>query len=561
MLMRWSYVWLREKRMKRFLAEAPRSRQVQREVLFRKLRRNADSRFGREHGFSQIRSVRDFRRQVPVMTYEDYRPYVEQVKRGQIDALFGPGTKLLMFAMTSGTTDKPKYIPVTQDFFDECRIGWNLWGVHAYADHLDLCRKQTMQLSSDWQESFTEGGIPCGNISGLAAETAPAMSRPMFVLPRWLNKIRDPISKRYAALRVAIASRRVGMIVTANPNTLVGLAKLAEVHRESLLRDLHDGTFSSRFEMPDEIRRRLRRTVARPRRRRARQLQGIVERTGHLYPRDFWPELSVLAVWTGGAMAAYLPQVKEYFGDKVFRDHGLSASEGRMTLPLEDNTSAGILEFNAHYFEFIPEEGHGSRDPLVLEASELEVGRNYYLVLTTSSGLYRYDIHDMVRCVGFLGTAPVLEFLNKGTHFSNIAGEKLSEFQVVSAVKSGFSELSIGLDTFTVAPLFGEPAGYVLLTEQELAPSTRRQLAQRIDAHLARLNCEYAERLQSRRLRPLSMERVPAGTWAEIERERTCHHANMEQYKHPCLVGDLRFVERVLNGRQPASRGKALLTR
>ena len=151
----------------------------------------------------------------------------------------------------------------------------------------------------------------------------------------------------------------------------------------------------------------------------------------------------MLAVWTGGSVNVYLSQLPALYGETAIRDHGLSASEGRMTIPLSDGTSAGMLDFYHHYFEFIPVEEHDSARPNILEGHELEVGKDYYIVLTTSGGLYRYDIHDVVRCVGFEGQAPLVEFLNKGKHFCSLTGEKLSEYQVVRAVEASFAELRL----------------------------------------------------------------------------------------------------------------------
>ena len=546
MLLRLGYLSIRRRRITKFLAGADQTRRVQRDLLFSKIRRNAQSSFGQDHGFSKIQSVSDFRRQVPLTEYEYYRDYVERVKQGEVSAMFGPDTKLLMFALTSGTTDKAKYIPITQEFFDEYRHGWNMWGVQTYSDHLDLCMKRSLQVTSDWRQFYTEGGIPCGNISGLAAETAPLVSRPLFVLPRSLMRIADPASKQYMALRLSLHSRRMGMVVTANPSTLVELARLGDARRESLIRDLYNGDLASDIELPRAVRDSLRWRLSRRHRRRARELERIVERTGSLHPRDYWKMLSVVAVWTGGSVGAYLPRIKDYYGDVAFRDHGLSASEGRMTLPFRDGTSAGILDYVSHYFEFIPEEEHGHADATVLEAHELEEGQNYFIVLTTSSGLYRYDIQDLVRCVGFEQTTPVLEFLNKGAYFSSVTGEKLSEFQAVSAVKKGFADLKLPIETFTMAPSWGDPPGYVLLLESGVGGEKKLQLAQYIDSEMARLNCEYANRLETGRLRPLSVQEVPRGTWRAFRENRISRlGGSLEQYKHPCLVNDLQFIEKL----------------
>ena len=546
MLQRLAYVWLRNLRVRRFLTKARSASRVQSAVLMSKVARHADSDFGRDHGFSQIRSVADFRRQVPISGYDYYRPYIDRVKRGDLSAMFGPKTRLLMFALTSGTTNYSKFIPVTEEFFQEYRRGWNMWGVRTYLDHPDLLSKKTIQLSSDWKQFFTEGGTPCGNISGLAAATAPRISNPIFILPRSLIQISHTASKQYAALRLSLPSSRVGIIITANPSTLVEFARVADRRREELIRDIFDGTLSSDLEISDTLRQSLQPHHSRPDRQRARELEEMIETSGKLLPRDFWPNMSVLAVWTGGSVGAYLPRLREYYGETAFRDHGLSASEGRMTVPLQDSTSAGVADFVHHYLEFIPEDEHGTASPTVLGGHELEIGKNYFILLTTSSGLYRYDIQDVVRCVDFEGEAPVLEFLNKGSHISSVTGEKLSEFQVVSAVKDAFAQLAIPMEHFTVAPVFGDPPGYVLLGEKGCGDQVGERLAACVDRRISELNCEYADRLETGRLRPLSVVHIERGAWADYRGKRIAQlGGSLEQYKHPCLVTDLGFVDRM----------------
>ncbi len=528
-----------------FLRETHRSREVQRERLFEKLGRNADSRFGRDHAFSEIRTLDDFRRRVPITDYEYYREYIESVKRGDLGAMFGPGTRVLMFAMTSGTTNRPKFIPVTSQFFAEYRRSWHVWGAANYHGHVDQIHKKTLQLTSNWRQLVTESGIPCGNISGLAAEAAPAVTRRVFVLPREVVRIDDPAAKHYAALRLTLAEPNVGMIITANPSTLIEFARRADRQRESLIRDIHDGTLTG-AELPAAIRASLEPRIRRRNPRRANELERIIDQHGMLYPRYAWPDLSLLAVWMGGSVGVYLPRLGEYFGDTALRDHGLSASEGRMTIPLEDGTSSGILDYVHHYYEFIPEEEIDRPNPTVLEAHELQEGRNYFILLTTSAGLYRYNIHDLVRCEAFEGQVPVLRFLSKGAHFSSLTGEKLSEFQVVSAVQAGFSELGMRIETFTIAPrVEGDRPGYVLLLEAGIEKGRAADLLRFVDSQLRQLNCEYADKVRSRRLEPLSLIEIPEGAWDRFRAGRISRRGNLEEYKHPCLVNDLQFAERL----------------
>ncbi len=544
MIARYVYLAWLQRRLRRFLADAQRAQGFQRRALLRKLRRNAASDFGRDFGFRGIRSVADFRRQVPVMTYKEHHPYITRVLAGDVGALFGPGTEILMFAMTSGTTGEPKRLPITVELFREYKSGWRLWGGGVYGDHRDLLRKKTLQLSSDWQQSSTPGGVPCGQISGLAAASRPLIARPVFLPPAIVTRIHDYAAKHYMTLRLALANERVGMIVTANPSTLADFAHRADAERESLIRDIHDGTLSC--EVPPEIRDALRRNIGRRRPDRARQLERIVSEHGALLPRHAWPKMSVLAVWTGGSVRIYLPQLADLYGQTAIRDHGLSASEGRMTIPLADGSSAGLLDFYHHFFEFIPVDEHDSANPTVLEAHELEEGRDYFIVLTTSGGLYRYDIHDVVRCVGFEGQAPLVEFLNKGKNFSSLTGEKLSEYQAIRAIEHALEELRLPAEAFTLAPVFEQQQPrYVLLAEPRVHQGKAAELARRTQANLERINVEYAEKCASGRLLPIEVREVPAGTWDAIRLEKTRQRGNFEEYKHPCLVSDLEFAERV----------------
>ncbi len=546
MIFRYAYLGHKRLQLKRFLHGAQNARQTQHAALLAKIYRNASSAYGRDHGFSEIRNVGDFRARQPIMSFEDVEPYVERVMRGDVTAMFSPETRVRMFAMSSGTTGRPKHLPLTDELFREYRVGWQIWGAGVYGDHIDLMWKKTLQLSSDWKQSRAPDGTPCGQISGLAAESRPILTRPIFLLPSCVNQVHNSEAKHYLTLRLALVKRLLGMMITANPSTLIELAKRADKHKEKLIRDVHDGTCSTDFPIPDPVRQRLARRLRQGHPRRARELEKIVQDEGALLPKRVWPHLSVLAVWTGGSVGVYLPQVRQLYGDVAIRDHGLSASEGRITIPLTDGSSAGILDYRNHYFEFIPVDQHGTTNPTIIESHELVEGCDYYILLTTSGGLYRYDIQDVVRCVGFEGEAPLVEFLNKGKHFSNITGEKLSEYQAIDAVRRAFTELQLPIATFTLVPSmdqFQHKPRYLLLVEPEAYAGRAAELARRVQINLATSNLEYGEKSSSGRLLPVVVHEVSPGTWDALRADRTRARGNFEEYKHPCLVGRLNFLD------------------
>src|SRR3982750_14440 len=120
---------------RRFLDQTARAGEVQRELLLARVARHADSQFGRDHHFAEIRSVADFRRRGPIRGFYGPEPYIERVRRGDTGALFGPNTRVLMFAMTSGTTNRPKTIPVTDQSLRDYREGWTIWGIQIGRAH------------------------------------------------------------------------------------------------------------------------------------------------------------------------------------------------------------------------------------------------------------------------------------------------------------------------------------------------------------------------------------------------------------------------------------------
>jgi len=533
---------------RRFLAQCRDAGQVQRDLLLARVARHADSQFGRDHHFNEIRSEADFRRQVPIGGYDRHEPYIDQVRNGDTHALFGPKTEVLMFALTSGTTNRPKTIPVTRESLENYRDGWTTWGIMAFDAHptiLDDGLLPILQLASDWRESFTPAGIPCGAITGLTAQMQNPLVRITYCMPPAASKIKDIASKYYLAMRLS-AYRNVGATIAANPSTILAIVRLGDLEKEALIRDVADGTIGPRWEIPNEVRQAVRARTRWKRKKTARRLDAIVAQTGRLLPKDYWPGFEFLANWTGGTMGAYLRNYPEFFGDKPVRDIGLVASEGRFTIPIADGTPAGILDIRHHYFEFIPEAQGDLEEPEVLQAVDLIEGERYYLVPTTAGGLYRYMIHDLVRCVGFEGTAPLVEFLSKGAHFSSLTGEKLSEYQVVIAVNAAQKAQGIVLGAYLVLPRWADPPHYHLVVEETdvLDDASARRLAEEVERQLIQVNLEYENKRSTLRLGPIRTIRVSAGSWVDFQKRRLAQSGGtVEQYKQPCLLSDLNAID------------------
>jgi hypothetical protein len=520
---------------RRFMEAARRAVAVQERTLLDKIRRNADSDFGRRFGFDRVTSRQDFVRRVPILRYEDHLPYIERLKQGDSRALFGPAERVLMFAMTSGTTDQPKYIPVTPHFLREYRRGWNAFGIKALLDHPQAFLRGILQITSRMDETRTSARIPCGAITGLMAATQKRVVRKYYVAPRIVAEIDDPAAKYYTILRLALPVD-VAFVITASPATQLKLARLARDNAVQLIREIQDGSLDVSLPVPAHVREALR-PLLRPRPAEARRLEGLARQRGELLPRDYW-DLAFLANWTGGTMGLYLREFGHYFGEAPVRDIGLLASEGRISIPVEDGTPAGILDVESHFFEFVPTGEIEADRPRTFCCHEVEEGQEYHVLMTTSAGLYRYHIGDVIRVVGFSGQAPLVEFLHRGEHVSSMAGEKLTEHQVVAAMQRSLERVNAAVTSFLLAPRWKQPPHYVLHVEaaagQDVLPAA--ELGTEFDRQLASVNLEYASRRRSERLGSIQVNVLSSGRLAQrdqVEAER--RRKGNEQYKHRYL--------------------------
>jgi len=537
-----------------FEAACQRPQATQEELLRRIVAFHADTTFGTDHGFGQIKTVTDFRRQVPVAAYERLEPYIRQVMAGKTNALLAD-PQVLMFALTSGTTAARKHIPITLQYLDDYRRGWNLWGLRAIKKHKQVFLKPILQLAGDADEYRSEAGIPCGNLSGFTAQVQKRIMRWMYVVPPATGKVKDARARTYVAVRFGI-QKKLGMLMSANPSTLVNLARFMDREKEPLIRDVADGTLNAELDIPADIRTALAGRL-KPRKERAAELEAFANRAGALLPRDVWPaDRLLIGCWTGGSVRPYLRQLAAYYGDAPVRDLGLLASEGRMSIPVEDGTPSGVLDVTTHYFEFIPESEIDRPDPTVLGAHEVEADRNYYIVPTTKAGLYRYHISDLVRVTGFFHKTPTIEFLGKGNRFANLTGEKLSEHHVTQAVDRLVQSIPQPITAYALAPCWDDVQPYygLFVEEQDACdPGLLRRFLLALDLALGENNIEYEAKRTSGRLGPPRAHIVPTGFWAQWDRERIAKTGGSpEQYKHPCLIGDISFRLSV-----PVVEGKA----
>jgi len=508
--------WKRAQKLLDGLAQEPRPHQER--ALLSSVAANAQTRYGRDHGFARIRSISDFQDAVPINTYEDLRPYVDMVVEGS-DPHALTSDAVEMFTSTSGTTSQPKLIPVTVSGRRAERRVKDIWMAKLLADHPSALAGKVFYLFNKAEEYRTPGGHWVGSNGGLMYRNTGAAVRRVQAVPYEICLIDHYESRYYVILRHLLAID-LSLLVTINPSSALLLAELIHEHAEELIKDIHQGTLRDGLELTAR-QYTFFRARFRPDRERARALARLLSSDGRLTPDRYWPRLQVMCSWKGPGVGSFLENCRAWYGDIAMRDVGYGSSEFRTGLVLSDDASHNFLLPDNYFNEFIPERDQaaylqGTRRPLLLD--QLEIGQRYLIVQTGPHGLYRYNIDDIVEVDGFHGRVPLIHFVQKAKLVTSLVGEKLYEAHVVEAMDKVVVQRPDLKPTFYLLYCDTEAVNYKLCVEypHPVSEACLQQLLHLFEAALGEVNIEYPYKRASLRIKSPEVFQVPPGSFLSL---------------------------------------------
>lgn len=460
---------------------------------------NRETEFGREHSFGTIDSVADYRNAVPVSDFEQLRPYIESQRDEGVQSLTSAAP--VCYNRTSGTTGVPKDVPVTAQTLEETRAASQL-SAYVLARQSHILRGRVFAIGGSAEEERTKRDTPIGSASGLLYRQQSRFVRSRYVLPPEVFDIENIDSRYVAFAAYGLASNAVTTIATANPSTFVRLDEVINGQIESILRHISDGSMP----VSDVALRR-----PKPNPRRAQQLERILGERGKLNYSQIWPGLAGVITWCGGSCGFALSKLQTLLPVSCkIHEFGYNSSEFRGTINVDLANNACLPTLHHTFFEFVECDDWETGDKRFLGLDELSEDSLYYIFATTSSGLYRYDINDIVRVSGRIHATPTLEFVQKGRGVTNITGEKLTESQVLDAIEVVQHRLNVFPDFFVV--LANEADSYYLLCLELETPSELDLIADCFDASLRELNVEFKSKQKSGRLGATRAVALPRGT-------------------------------------------------
>lgn len=515
------------------------------------LRSNANTRFGRAHKFAQMADLssnnlwRTFRSQVPIRSYTDFLSDIEQMKNGGENILIPD--KPNMFSLTSGTTSSPKFCPVNRTFIKEHHRQHLIWMYHVFSHHPLVNQGKYLVMASPAEMGRTPGGIPYGAMSGKQLDVQSIPVRRRMAVPARVQHLSDPEERWFNTLLFALAEKNIRVVTSVNPSTLVAMAERLSKNAEALIERIAKGHPEAGKNDTSSAMKALA-AAFRPNPGRARELREILKTDGSLSPAAVWPDIQVLLTWQGGASSFYLPHVAALWGNTAQRCLGLRASEGTFSIPLRDHDASGVLAVGGHIMEFVPEEeGEPGPQTQTLLAGQLEEGRLYRLIVTTSGGFYRYDMGDLVRVTGFLKRTPEVAFERRAGSVLSATGEKLTEDQVVAAMEVAAAEGPL-LNGFTLTweMVDGGVVRYVLALEPVGGEKVRhhrnrqrdrvRQLLSVFDHELISRNCEYESKRGDGRLGAPRAVLLGEGSYEKLRSRLAGEGKPENQIKQPVMV-------------------------
>ncbi len=492
--------WVMKKRIHQIELFIKYPHDVQHELLDGLVKKAAHTEYGRKYKFHSIKGLKDFQERVPIVSYEELFPYIDRLMKGEQNVLWP--TDIHWFAKSSGTTnDRSKFIPVSDEALEDCHMKGGKDMLSIYVNNFPDSRMFTGKSlviggSQQINQLDKHGRSRYGDVSAVILKN----------LPLWAQFVRTP------SMDIALMDEWESKInkmaettATENVTSISGVPTWTFVLLERIL-----------------------------------EMKGVPDMT------YVWPNLEV---FFHGAVS-FTPY-RDLFKQKI-PSAGMrymetyNASEGFFGIQDQNDSNDMLLMLDyGVYYEFIPMEEFDSDNPKVIGLSEVELGKNYAVVITTNAGLWRYKIGDTIR---FTSKDPHrFRISGRTKHFINAFGEELIIENAEVAIAEACKKTNSTIENFTAAPRYldaGQKGGHEWIIEFKDDPDDVSRFTAILDEKLREINSDYdAKRHKDLALEPPVIHRVPQGTFHDWMKSRNKLGG---QNKVPRLSNDRNYLESIL---------------
>ena len=470
---------------------------TQREVLQELITAAQYTEFGKKYGFNKLFSVKEFKQKVPLQEYNDVEPYINRMMQGEENVLWN--TPVFWFAKSSGTSSaKSKFIPISDESLQQNHFKASkdvLSNYYKFFPSSNLLTGKGLVVGGSHQISKLNNDIQFGDLSAVLMQNTPF----------WGQWIRTP------ELSVALLDEWENKIeqlaqITANEN----VTSLAGVPTWTLL-----------------------------------LLKRILEIKEKKTINEVWPNLE-LYINGGVSFVPYKEQFDKILGTKINYLEIYNASEGFIAGQQTPNDD-GLLLFTEHgiFYEFMPVEEYGKPKPQTVGLKDVQLDKNYALVISTTGGLWRYIIGDTIK---FTHLNPYkIKVTGRLKHYMNAFGEEVMVDNTDKAIAWAAAKTNAVVNDYTAAPVyFSESSNgtHEWLIEFDVPPQNLQLFTTELDAALKTINSDYeAKRYKDIALRMPIVHAAKKGTFKEWLRSKGKLGG---QHKVPRLSNERNVVEEIL---------------
>lgn len=473
--------------------------EIQNETLFDLIQQAKGTEWGKKHNYSKIESIKDFQKNTPLQDYNDIKPYVDRMRKGEKDLLW-PG-EVKWFAKSSGTTsDKSKFIPVTKEALEDCHLrGPKDIFLQYIKTHPEtkVLKGKVLTLGGSHRVNNFSNNSYYGDLSAIMIENVPF----------WSDLFRTPTTE--IALIEEFEEKIDKIIETALDQNVTAFAGVPSWYLVLFKR--------------------------------------VLEKTGKSNLLEVWPNLEVFT--HGGVnFDPYREQYRKLIpSDQMHYLETYNASEGFFGFQDNEHSNDMLLTLDyGIFYEFIPMSELGKDNPKVLTLEDVELEENYAMVISTNAGLWRYMIGDTIK---FTCKYPFkIKVTGRTKHFINAFGEEVIIDNAEQALKVACHHSGAIVNEYTAGPIFiddNQKGAHQWIIEFEAEPSDLDHFTRILDNSLKTLNSDY----EAKRHKNLTLElphiiSAPNGTFYEWMKQRGKIGG---QNKIPRLANNRKYLDELIN--------------
>ncbi|MEZ4853593.1 GH3 auxin-responsive promoter family protein [Flavobacterium sp.] len=489
--------WFLKKRIHQIELFLKYPHEVQNELLLNLLKQAENTEIGKKYDFSSIKNYDTFAQRIPIFTYEEFEPLIEKTRKGNQNVFWNSSIK--WFAKSSGTTNaKSKFIPVSNEALENCHYKASKDLLCLYLNNNEnsqLFVGKSLRLGGS-KQLYENNNTFFGDLSAILIEN----------MPLWAE-------------------------FSSTPSNKVSLMGDWETKLPAIINETIQENVTSLAGVPSWM---------------MVLLNNILETTGKNNLLEIWPNAEVY--FHGGvSFEPYREQYKKLFPKDNFCYYEIyNASEGFFAIQDQNNSNELLLMLDyGIFYEFIPMENFGSANQKIVPLNEVEINKNYAVMITTNSGLWRYLIGDTIRFTSINPYRIVVSGRTK--HHINVFGEELMVENTDKALAKTCSELACEVLEYTVAPIFMEgkqKGAHEWVIEFKTFPHCTASFSALLDKNLQAINSDYeAKRYNNMTLNPLKINVARTNLFYDWLKENGKLGG---QNKIPRLSNDRLYLEQLL---------------